>query len=66
MLTTNLNIGLWKWIEGYLDIGALKIKERNQDTFTEQVLDLIYYQIFLNSIFQLAQVMALNCLKKAI
>ena len=28
MLTTNLNIGLWKWIEGYLDIGTLKDKGR--------------------------------------
>ncbi len=26
MLTTNLNIGLWKWIEGYLDLGTLKDK----------------------------------------
>jgi hypothetical protein len=26
MLTTNLNIGLWKWIEGYLDLGMLKDK----------------------------------------
>tara|TARA_Y100001935_G_scaffold66722_1_gene56145 strand:- start:232 stop:558 length:327 start_codon:yes stop_codon:yes gene_type:complete len=26
MITTNLNIGLWKWFEGYLDIGALKNK----------------------------------------
>ena len=24
MLTSNLNIGIWKWIEGYLDIGMLK------------------------------------------
>ena len=24
MLTTNLNIGIWKWIEGYLDLGILK------------------------------------------
>ena len=24
MLTTNLNIGIWKWIEGYLDLGMLK------------------------------------------
>ena len=26
MFTTNLNIGIWKWFEGYLDIGALKNK----------------------------------------
>lgn len=26
MFTTNLNIGLWKWFEGYLDIGSLKNK----------------------------------------
>ena len=24
MLTTNLNIGIWKWIEGYLDLGMVK------------------------------------------
>ena len=24
MLSTNLNIGIWKWIEGYLDMGILK------------------------------------------
>ena len=24
MLTSNLNIGIWKWIEGYLDLGMLK------------------------------------------
>ena len=26
MFTTNLNIGIWKWFEGYLDIGTLKNK----------------------------------------
>jgi hypothetical protein len=24
ILTSNLNVGIWKWIEGYLDIGILK------------------------------------------
>ena len=24
MLSTNLNIGIWKWVEGYLDLGMLK------------------------------------------
>ena len=52
MFTTNLNIGIWKWIEGYLDIrNTLKIREKNQDIFMELVLDLIYFLISLNCIF---------------
>ena len=30
MLASNLNIGIWKWIEGYLDMGMLK--DTNEDS----------------------------------
>jgi len=30
MISTNINIGLWKWFEGYLDLGILK--DKNQKT----------------------------------
>ena len=33
MLTTNLNIGIWKWIEGYLDLGMLKDKTKDYRYF---------------------------------
>tara|TARA_B100000989_G_scaffold145587_1_gene108513 strand:+ start:5161 stop:7941 length:2781 start_codon:yes stop_codon:yes gene_type:complete len=33
MLTSNLNIGIWKWVEGYLDLGMLKNKDANSRYF---------------------------------
>ena len=33
MLTSNLNIGIWKWIEGYLDLGTLKNKNEDPRYF---------------------------------
>ena len=33
MLTTNLNIGLWKWLEGYLDLGILKNRREESRYF---------------------------------
>tara|TARA_B100001079_G_C15952711_1_gene315610 strand:- start:197 stop:523 length:327 start_codon:yes stop_codon:yes gene_type:complete len=33
MLTTNLNIGIWKWLEGYLDLGILKNKKEESRYF---------------------------------
>ena len=33
MLTSNLNIGLWKWLEGYLDLGILKNKDQESRYF---------------------------------
>ena len=33
MLTSNLNIGIWKWIEGYLDLGMLKNKDSDSRYF---------------------------------
>ena len=33
MLTSNLNIGLWKWLEGYLDLGILKNKDQETRYF---------------------------------
>ena len=37
MLTSNLNIGLWKWLEGYLDLGILKNKDQESRYFMEPV-----------------------------
>ena len=33
MLTSNLNIGIWKWIEGYIDLGILKNKREESRYF---------------------------------
>ena len=33
MLTSNLNIGIWKWIEGYIDLGTLKNKNEDPRYF---------------------------------
>ena len=33
MLTSNINIGIWKWIEGYLDLGLLKNKNEKSRYF---------------------------------
>ena len=33
MLSSNLNIGIWKWIEGYLDLGTLKNKNEDPRYF---------------------------------
>ena len=33
MLTSNLNIGIWKWFEGYLDLGILKNKDSDSRYF---------------------------------
>jgi hypothetical protein len=33
MLTSNLNIGIWKWVEGYLDLGILKNKDSDSRYF---------------------------------
>ena len=33
MLTSNLNIGIWKWVEGYLDLGMLKNKDSDSRYF---------------------------------
>ena len=33
MLTTNLNLGIWKWIEGYLDLGMLKNSKEDSRYF---------------------------------
>ena len=46
MLTTNLNIGLWKWIEGYLDLGTLKDKGDKSDLLMELVF-IFYSQTFI-------------------
>ena len=33
MIATNINIGLWKWFEGYLDLGILKDKNQKKREF---------------------------------
>ena len=33
MLSTNLNIGIWKWFEGYLDLGMLKDSKEDSRYF---------------------------------
>ena len=33
MIATNINIGLWKWFEGYLDLGILKDKDQKTRDF---------------------------------
>ena len=33
MLSTNLNIGIWKWVEGYLDLGMLKDSKEDSRYF---------------------------------
>ena len=33
MLTSNLYLGIWKWIEGYLDLGTLKNKNEDPRYF---------------------------------
>ena len=33
MISTNINIGLWKWFEGYLDLGILKDKDQKTRDF---------------------------------
>jgi hypothetical protein len=33
MLSTNLNIGIWKWVEGYLDLGVLKDSKEDSRYF---------------------------------
>ena len=33
MIATNINIGLWKWFEGYLDLGILKDKNQKKRNF---------------------------------
>ena len=33
MISTNINIGLWKWFEGYLDLGILKDKNQKKRNF---------------------------------
>ena len=38
MLTTNLNIGIWKWIEGYLDTGVYsEIRKLFSDTVEAKI-----------------------------
>ena len=63
MLTTNLNIGLWKWIEGYLDIGTLKDKGKKPRYFYGTGLRLnllpdffeLYFPISSSNGFELSQ-----------
>ena len=63
MLTTNLNIGLWKWIEGYLDIGTLKDKGEKPRYFYGTGLRLnllpdffeLYFPISSSNGFELSQ-----------
>lgn len=33
MIATNINIGIWKWFEGYLDLGILKDKNQRKREF---------------------------------
>ena len=33
MIATNINIGIWKWFEGYLDLGILKDKNQKKREF---------------------------------
>lgn len=63
MLTTNLNIGLWKWIEGYIDIGTLKDKGEKPRYFYGTGLRLnllpdffeLYFPISSSNGFELSQ-----------
>ena len=63
MLTTNLNIGLWKWIEGYLDLGTLKDKGEKPRYFYGTGLRLnllpdffeLYFPISSSNGFELSQ-----------
>ena len=63
MLTTNLNIGLWKWIEGYLDLGMLKDKGEKSRHFYGTGLRLnllpdffeLYFPISSSNGFELSQ-----------
>ena len=63
MLSTNLNIGLWKWIEGYLDIGTLKDKGEKPRYFYGTGLRLnllpdffeLYFPISSSNGFELSQ-----------
>ena len=63
MLTTNLNIGLWKWIEGYLDLGMLKDKGEKSRYFYGTGLRLnllpdffeLYFPISSSNGFELSQ-----------
>ena len=63
MLTTNLNIGLWKWIEGYLDVGTLKDKREKPRYFYGTGLRLnllpdffeLYFPISSSNGFELSQ-----------
>ncbi len=63
MLTTNLNIGLWKWIEGYLDLGMLKDKGKKSRHFYGTGLRLnllpdffeLYFPISSSNGFELSQ-----------
>ena len=63
MLTTNLNIGLWKWIEGYLDLGKLKDKGEKSRYFYGTGLRLnllpdffeLYFPISSSNGFELSQ-----------
>ena len=63
MLSTNLNIGLWKWIEGYLDLGTLKDKGEKPRYFYGTGLRLnllpdffeLYFPISSSNGFELSQ-----------
>ena len=63
MLTTNLNIGLWKWIEGYLDLGMLKDNGKKSRHFYGTGLRLnllpdffeLYFPISSSNGFELSQ-----------
>ena len=61
MLSTNLNIGIWKWIEGYLDMGILKDSSEDSRYFYGTGLRLnllpdffeLYFPISSNNGFEL-------------
>ena len=63
ILSTNLNFGIWKWFESYLDIGILKDKEEKSRYFYGTGIRLnilpdffeLYFPVSSNNGFELSQ-----------
>jgi len=63
ILSTNLNFGIWKWFESYLDLGILKDKEEKSRYFYGAGIRLnilpdffeLYFPVSFNNGFELSQ-----------
>lgn len=53
MLTTNLGIGLWRWLELYADAGLVKNKSQNVQFFYDSGVRLNFVHDFLEVYFPL-------------